>query len=102
MHPVSTLKPAVTRSTIPGCCSSPHIRQTITNAMPAWLMKTSRDPASLAACWICAVLVTSRVRSDALVGVGQGLARAGIHPLGDSAEGFLDQRLPDAAVGGGA
>ncbi len=38
---------------------------------------------------------------DPPVGVGQGLARAGIHPLRASPQGFLDQRLPDAAVGPG-
>src|ERR1700694_4007833 len=38
---------------------------------------------------------------DAPVRVGQGLARAGIRPLRSSAQGFLDQRLSDAAIGAG-
>jgi hypothetical protein len=38
---------------------------------------------------------------DALVGVGQGLASTDIHSCRTSPQGFLDQRLPDAAVGPG-
>jgi hypothetical protein len=40
-------------------------------------------------------------RRDAAIRVGQGLARAGVHPLRASAQGFPDQRLPDAPVGPG-
>ena len=38
---------------------------------------------------------------DAPVRVGQGLPRARVHPAGASAEGFGDERLPDAAIGPG-
>jgi hypothetical protein len=38
---------------------------------------------------------------DAPIQVGQGLARTGIHPLRASPQGFLDRRLPDAAIGPG-
>lgn len=34
-----------------------------------------------------------------VIGVGQGLARAGIYPLRASGEGFGDKRLPDTAIG---
>src|SRR5216684_531432 len=40
-------------------------------------------------------------RRDAPVRVGQGLARTGIDPARASPQGFLDQRLPDAAIGPG-
>ena len=40
-------------------------------------------------------------RRDALIQVGQGLARTGVHPLRASAQGFLDQRLSDTAIGAG-
>ncbi len=38
---------------------------------------------------------------DAPIQVGQGLARAGIHPLRASPQGFLDQRLSDTAISAG-
>ena len=38
---------------------------------------------------------------DAPIRVGQGLARTGVHPLRASPQGFLDQRLPDTAIGPG-
>ena len=40
-------------------------------------------------------------RRNALIGVNQGLARTGIHPLRASPQGFLDQRLPETSVGAG-
>lgn len=36
---------------------------------------------------------------DAPIQVGQGLACPGIHPFRASPQGFLDQRLSDAAIG---
>jgi hypothetical protein len=38
---------------------------------------------------------------NAPIQVGQGLARTGIHPLRASAQGFLDQRLSNTAIGPG-
>jgi hypothetical protein len=38
---------------------------------------------------------------DAPIQVGQRLARAGIHPLRASPQGFLDQRLSDTAISAG-
>jgi hypothetical protein len=40
-------------------------------------------------------------RRDAPIRVGHGLPRAGVHLLGASAQRFLDERVPDAAVGSG-
>jgi hypothetical protein len=40
-------------------------------------------------------------RCDASIRVAQGLACTGVHPLRASSQGFLDQRLPDAAIGPG-
>jgi hypothetical protein len=40
-------------------------------------------------------------RRDPVVGVGNGLARAGVHPPRAPAQGFLDQGPPDPAVGSG-
>jgi hypothetical protein len=38
-------------------------------------------------------------RRDALIGVGKGLARAGIDPFRASPQSLLDQRFSEAAIG---
>jgi hypothetical protein len=66
-------------------------------ARPALLMRMSRESTRSRAAPICAWLVTSSVRC---VTRPCGWANGLLHTLGSaSPQGFLDQRLPDAAIG---